>query len=29
MGIERLNPDKVYRPAQESYSQVVTATGDV
>lgn len=28
MGIQRLNPDSVYTPAQESYSQVVTATGD-
>lgn len=28
MGIERLNPDTVYTPAQESYSQVVTASGE-
>lgn len=28
MGIERLNPDTVYTPAQESYSQVVKATGE-
>lgn len=28
MGIERINPETVYAPANESYSQVVTATGD-
>lgn len=28
MGIERLNPDAVYTPVNESYSQVVRATGD-
>lgn len=28
MGIERINPDTAYAPANDSYSQVVKATGD-
>lgn len=28
MGIERLNPDTVYAPPQDGYSQVVKATGN-
>lgn len=28
MGIERINPDTVYAPANDSYSQLVKASGD-